>query len=505
MDVKGQSLSKIAIKNSVYALSFASINKLGGLILTVILARLLLPELFGLYSLALSVVVITLILSDFGVDLTSIRYMSKALKKNDKKRARSVFRFLLKVKGLIVLVLILILLLISKPLSQTIFNKPLLFLPLVFSCFYILAESIKGFFGTPFTAKKDIRALVPLELVFQTSKIILSFIAISILSYELKLPGVFIALAISALIFLILEIIILIKKDKEVILGKIIKPDKKRILKYMWFTGIAGITLIFFGSIDTLMLGKFVDAEYLGYYRAALGLVVSISAILPFSGTLLPIFTQIHNKRLNRGFKKSLEYLVILIIPMAIGIAFLSKYIILLIYGEKYLIASSSLLLLSLLIIISPLISLFSTVFQAKEKPKTLAKFMAFSLILNIILNYILIKSFLSFGQEIAVLGAGTATIISNGFFLGVLTRKAKSQFKLDLGKKIILKALFATFIMAIFLFIFNRLTDLNLFLGFLEILLGILIYFSVLFLIKGITKEDLNLLKRVFRKKKIN
>ena len=501
MNIKKENLSKIAVKNSVYSLGFAMINKFGGLILTIILARLLLPELFGLYSLVLSVVVIVVILADFGTDVTAIRYISKALEENNKEKARSIFRFLFKIKSLMILISIIIVLTIAKPLSQIIFNKPLLFWPLIFSCFYIFAESLKSFFGTPFAAKKDIKVLLPVELIFQASKIVLSFIAISMLSYELKVSGIFLAFAISGFLFLALEIFFLIKKDKELILGKLLKINRQKILNYIGFAGIAGITLIFFGSIDTLMLGKFVDAEYLGYYRVALGLVVSISAILPFTGTLLPIFTQIHNRRLDRGFQKSFGYLIILIIPMSIGMMFISKHIILLIYGKEYLPAASSLLVLSILIVISPLISLYSTMFQAQEKPKILAKFMTISLVMNILLNYTLIKILLTISQEYAILGAGIATVISNVFFLGVLVSKTKSQFKIKIDKKIILKSIFSTIIMAIFLFAFMSYVDMNIFSGATMVILATIIYFSAMFFVKGITKEDINLFRTIFKR----
>ncbi len=501
MNIQKQNLSNIAVKNSIYNLSSIIISKIGGLLLTIILARLLLPELFGLYSLIISLVVIAITMTDFGIDIAGVRYMSKALGKEDKKMARSFFRFLFKVKGLLIILIILVTLIIAKPISQTFFNKPLIFLPLLFSCLYIFTESTRTLFTIPFSARKNLKIFPPLELIHQISRLTLSLIAISILSYELKISGIFIAFAISGFLFLFLELFILIKKDREVVFGEIVRINTKRVLKYIGFTGLTGITLAFFGSIDILMLGRFVDAEYLGFYRAALTLVISLASLLPFSGVLLPIFTQIHGKRLDRGFEKSFGYLIILIIPMSIGLMFISKYVIFLIYGKEYLLASSSLLVLSSLIIISPLISLYSTIFQAKEKPKILAKFMLVSLVMNIILNYILIKLLLNISQEYALFGAGSATLISNIFFLVVLINKTKFQFKIKPDKRIILKSIFSTIAMAIFLFIFMKYVNINIFSGVIMIILAALIYFSVMFLIKGLIREDLNLLKIIFRK----
>lgn len=265
--------------------------------------------------------------------------------------------------------------------------------------------------------------------------------------------------------------------------------------------GLTGITLTFFGSVDTLMLGRFVDAEYLGFYRAALTLVISISSLLPFSGVLLPIFTQIHGKRLDRGFEKSLRYFIILAIPMVVGLMFIAKYAILLIYGKEYLLATPSLFVLSFLIIISPVISLYSTLFQAKEKPRLLAKFMLISLVMNITLNYILIKILLNISQGYAILGAGVAILISNLFLLGILINKTKSQFNIKINKNPILKSILATAAMALFLWAFKNLIDIGIVSGTVMIILAAIIYLSFMFLIKGLRKEDLDLLNVLFKR----
>jgi len=502
MSIEKENLSQTAVKNSMYSISVVLLSKIGGFVFTLMLARLLLPELFGLYSLALAVVMIAIAITDAGADLTGMRYISKALGENDKGAARSYFRFLLKIKGLLILISIVIVLLIAKPLSNTVFNKPLFFLPLVFSCLYLIIEPIRSFFGVPFSAKKDLRILPPIELLFQSLKIILSLIAISILSYKFKIPGIFAAFFISGFLSLSLVFIFLVKKDRELIFGKLVWIDKKKILKYMGYMGLTSITLIFFGSIDILMLGHFVEAEYLGYYKAAFVLVASISSLLPFSGILLPIFTQIQGERLDRGFKRSLRYLIILAIPMSVGLIFISKYIILLFYGKEYLPASTPLLVLSILIIISPLISLYSTIFQARDKINLLVKFAIISLLMNIVLNYTLIKLLLNISPEYSIIGASIATLASNAFFLSALIIKTKSQFKIRLDNNIILKSIFATMMMSIFIFAFMKYVEIDILSGIVMIISSAIIYFLIIFLVKGLGKEEISLFKFMLHRK---
>ena len=54
---------------------------------------------------------------------------------------------------------------------------------------------------------------------------------------------------------------------------------------------------------------------------------------------------------------------------------------------------------------------------------------------------------------------------------------------------------------MALFLLVFNNYVDMNLWYGLIEIIIGGTIYFGVLFLTKGATKEDWKLVKSLTRK----
>ena len=69
----------LTIKNSIFQVSTTIISKIGALIFTIILARLLMPELFGLYSLALSTILIFVAFSDFGMGETLVRFVSREL------------------------------------------------------------------------------------------------------------------------------------------------------------------------------------------------------------------------------------------------------------------------------------------------------------------------------------------------------------------------------------------------------------------------------------------
>ncbi|MBU1200868.1 MAG: oligosaccharide flippase family protein [Nanoarchaeota archaeon] len=497
-EIENQNLSKIAVKNSKYIVASTLIFKFGGLIFTILIARLLLPELFGIYALVLSIVTIFSTFTNMGLDETFLRYFSEALGKNNHPKARSYFRHLLKIKAGLVVLTILILLLTSKFLSYKIYDNPLLFYPLIFSCLFILMESFKGFISSVFIATKNVKPLPLLELLHQIFKISFSVLAILVLSQEFRVAGLFFGAALAGFIHLFLLVLILYKKNKNLIVGETETIDKKRVNRYLGFAGLTTVSLVFFGSIDTLMLGKFVESSYLGYYRIALSLILTIISLLSLSSVFLPIFTQIHGKRFERGFQKTLRFLMILAIPATVGIIFIAKHLILIIYGNEYLLATSTLYFLALLIVTAPLITLYTIIFESKEKPKIVSKSVFISLIINIVLNYILITYLLNFGQEYAIIGAGVSTVISRLILMGILITNAKNEFNLSIKGIGLRKPILATFMMALFLLTFNHFVDMNLFFGILEIILGAGIYFGVLLLIKGIGREDLEIIKNL-------
>ena len=279
--------------------------------------------------------------------------------------------------------------------------------------------------------------------------------------------------------------------------------DKKSVNNYLKFMAIASLSLTFFGSIDILMLGKFVAVEYLGYYRAALSLIITIASLFSLSSIFLPVFTQINGKRFSRGFHKTLRYILILSIPATAGIIFIAKYVIKAVYGNEYILGTASIYFLSLLIITTPLIGLYSIIFQSKEKPKIVSSAVLTSLIVNVILNVLVIFLFRR-NPLYMIAGVGLATSLSRVFLLGLLVYRAKREFNFKVRGIGLRAPIFATIIMSLFLVLFNHIVDMNIFFGAIEIILGVVIYFVVLILVKGIKKEDFELIKNAFKRKQV-
>jgi stage V sporulation protein B len=486
----------LAIKNYSHQLKTTLIAKLSGLIFTVLIARLLLPELFGVYTLVLSIVLIIVTLTDLGINSTSVRYISQELGKKNKIMARSYFKYLLKIKSLITVTVILLTILFAKILANNILNKPIIFLPLIVSCVFIFLNSFNGLFLSLFYSLNKREKLPIIEAITQIVKITFSVLAAYLLSDTLKISGIFLAYALAITISLTIFITIIRKKDKYLLVGKTIKIEKHKLLNYLSYMSLASISLVFFGSIDSLMLGRFVNIEYLGFYRVALSLALTVATLMTISGIILPLFTRMNEERIKKAFRKVSKYTVMITIPATVGLILISKQIILAIYGTNYLQAQLPLIFLAPLIITFPLIALYSTIFESRENSKILAKYIIQALILNIILNIILIKSLLQYGDVYVITGVGFATLISRIYYLNRLSKNAKKKFNIKIKKKPIIQSTIGSIIMGGFMIGFDKLFEVKIILGLIEIILAILVYIGIMWIIKGIIKEDINLIK---------
>jgi O-antigen/teichoic acid export membrane protein len=418
----------LAVKNSIYQFSTTLIAKIGSLIFTIIMARLLLPELFGLYSLALSTILVFSVFSDLGVSNALIVFLSKGIKK------KSYYNKLLKLKLKLLFLSSLILLLVSYFVSNYYYDKPI-FYALLAGAIYILFGGLTGFLESGFKALNKFKQPLINEIIFQ----ILRFSLIPLLTlYLLKISAsneiiiFYIILIVSFCYFLRLLFLWIISKKQFTFL-----IDKKEILslneeyklkKFILPLSAMALSGVFFGYTDIIMLGYFVSEKFIGYYSGSFSLITAASTIIGFAGAaLMPIFSKLKGARLKRGFRKSTSISVLISIFSFIFVLKFSSIIIKIVFGNAYLQAVPLLKLFSVLLIIIPLNSIYQTYFISQKRTKILAKLLILSSILNIIFNYIFIKYVLSFGEFYGIFGAGIATIFSQIlFFVGLWVFKER-------------------------------------------------------------------------------
>lgn len=408
----------LAVKNSVYQFSTTLIAKIGSLIFIIILARLLMPELFGLYSLALSTIILFAAFSDLGIGISLVRFISKELSKK-KPNTKGYYDYLIKIKFLLNLVISLIMVLSAYWIANFYYSKPIFF-ALLAGGLYIFIISFMSFYISLYHSVNNFKKVLIRESIFQILRlIIIPLIVLFSLSFseEILFLNIFLALSfcyLAGLVFLLIK--------KPILAGKELnKKEKKRVNKFILPLTVMVLSGVFFGYIDIVMLGRFVDSEFIGYYSAAFALVGSVIVMLGFSSALFPIFSRLGGKKLERGFKKSIKITIPLSLLLIFFTILLAPFIIEIVYGVEY--SNSTLLLrmLALLVFSGPLTAIYTVYFISKGNTKLIAKLLVSTTLLNIILNYVLISILVKQSHYLATVGAVVATLVSRYIYLGLL------------------------------------------------------------------------------------
>jgi len=422
----------LAIKNSFYQFSKDITAKLGSFIFTIILARLLLPEMFGLYSLALSTIMIFIVISHLGINQTVVRFIAKEFGKK-RRKLKAYLLYFGKIKIILMFFSLIILLLSANYIANNFYQKPI-FLALLAGTLYLVFIQIMAFLQAMLQASNHFKAIFKREIIFQISRIVLVPLAVLFaikysLSGEINLMLIILFLAFSlflASLFLFFDVKkIYTQKLKNEKIKKLSKKQKSRTNKFLFATVAIVLSGMFFGNIDRIMLGRFVPSEFIGYYTASFSLIGALTTLIGFAAVVvLPIFSRLKGKRLEQGFKKSIRITLLFSIGAFLATLALAYFVILIAYGKEYIPAANILRLLSPLLFIIPGIAIYSSYYLSQARPQIIAKILIIATILNIFFNYILITLLLPYGNLAAVYGACIATLISQLFYLVGLSRR---------------------------------------------------------------------------------
>jgi O-antigen/teichoic acid export membrane protein len=418
-----------AMKNSSYQLTQNLIFKFGSLFFTIVIARLLLPEVMGLYSLALSTIVLLGSFSDLGIGQAVITYTARFLGKKDFGKAKGYVKQLLQWKILLVSITSLILIGVSYFIAEYYYQKPIFYAILV-GAIYIPVNSLLGFFENMFKSGENFRVPLFKELIVQVLRFVLVPLAI-ILFLKLGISGEgLVVVTISTVTFCyFIALLFLVFKSKRKL--EFLKHKRKTLnegeikglKKFIYPLSATALAGMFFANIDTLMLGHYVQSEFIAFYTAAFSLAAGATAIISFmSISLMPIFAKKTGAALENIFKKSRNVVVLISLFAGIFTYFVAYYIIRIVYGVEYLPAVNVLKIFAIMVALMPISGLFRSYFTTQNKTKVLAWLIIVSAVLNIVFNYFGINYGLKVGGDMGgVYGACIATVFSRVLYLGGL------------------------------------------------------------------------------------
>lgn len=472
----------------VFAGIFAgSVMRYGAYIL---FARLLGPGDYGLISLGLALIGILGMLSLFG--LTKGVPRSIAFHKN-KNITRGIIKTSIKYSLSISISIAVLLLLFSTQISQyfnTSFMEVLPFFAIALPL-YVFVELSASVFGgiKKFNYKVYVREIL-------LSSVLLVVFSILYLSGM----GIYSALFAIVLSYLIPAIISYILIQKEINLFGKTEYISKELLKLSVPLLLASFFFLIIRWSDVIILGIFRTSDYVGIYNTALPTSMALTVVITAVGfVFLPIASELFSKRkindLNSLYSTTTRWLFIAAFPMFLIMLLFPSQIIRIIFGDAYVAAGMSLAILSIGSMVNIATGLVGILLIVMNEPKLVVISGSFAAVLNIILNLTLIPIY-------GMIGAAVSTTICmsavNILMLYFVRKRLKNPYNTQY-----LKHIFAALIPAFLVYLISRtfFEVIPLYIKIIGFVAYILLYALLTIILKGITKEDIIILKSIENK----
>lgn len=467
------------IKNSSALFIAQLVSSAVSLIFGVIIARVLGDTVFGKFAFGLAFTEIFSIFASLGYNTLLIREVSR-----DKEQVNKYLNNIFSFRALFSLILFILIVITINVMNYPDETKIAVYMLGLFQMLEALANVFKVTFRAFEKMEYEAAIIVSVNLISLPLMLVVIYLGYGLIAISL----VYVSIGLMDLLFSFVlcgRKITSVKRDLD------FEFLRKTIPSAVSLSMLAIFALIYV-KIDTVMLSFMKGDAVVGWYNAAYYLVQGLKPIQQMiMSALFPImaFSFIAQKEaLKRIFEKSFKYLFILGLPIAVGITLLADKIILLFYGPSFDNSIVPLKILSWDVLLVFLYGCISFLLVSINRQHQMAFLAGCTALLNIILNLFLIPTY-------SYIGSAFATIIAESFLLLSYIYLSARYFHVLPLHRIIVKPIIASALMGLFLYFFHPYN-----LGVL-IVLGALIYFVVLFLIKGFSNEDISLMKSMFKK----
>ena len=319
----------------------------------------------------------------------------------------------------------------------------------------------------------------------------LIFILISIYT-DLGIIAISVSYIISNLIAFIYEYYVLRKHITKPKFELDLTFSKKIILASLPFA-VTGLLYTIYYSIDVVMLTQLVGDYATGIYNATYKLISVLTLFYSiYIAVVFPVMSKLFEKdkkMLLISFEKSIKYLMLIIIPLAISTVIYSKDIILLFYGQEYLPASSVLSILIWTVCLLFISGACNTLLNASHKEVTITKIYTIAALFNIILNLFMIPYLSYDGAAITTVLSDILIVIIQLYVIYRLGHRPDKKLYYDL-----LKIIAGSAILGIALYFLK----LNMWVA---IPVGIIIYFATIYFLKVFDDDDEYMIKEILGK----
>lgn len=461
-------------KNTTFLTSAYVWQKLLAFVYFVLVARFIGVENLGKYTFAIAFATLFAVLLDLGFNSALIRESAKF-----KERAADYLSSVLSIKMIVAVLVYGLVALAINLLGYPPLTKLLVYLaaiPMVFDQF------ANTFWGA-WRGQQNLR-YESLNIVI--NQVIILIIGLGVLFLKLPLPYLMLP-------FILASTFSMIFAGVSVRRGLAIKYRPlfdmallKTILKIAVPFALIAIFSRVYGYIDSVMLSKMVGDKAVGWYSVAMKIPFALQFIpAALAASIFPAFSHhfINNKeQLRLTFERVMKFLLVIVVPMSVGIAILARPIVLMFYGQEYLPAA-----LPLQILMAGLVFVFlnfplGALLNGCDRHVLNMYLVGAVMVVNVALNVFVIPRFSFVGAAAAFVASHTLLFVAGMIASARIIPYAKARMLLAAGQTIVSAGAMAVVILALI----DKLHFILL------IIIGAIVYAVMIFLVRGLTVEEM-------------
>jgi O-antigen/teichoic acid export membrane protein len=464
---------------------------------SIVVARLLGPEGNGLYTIVFVVPSLILGFIDPGVGAALTRFTAKFRAEGRNDLAAGVIKRGFLFKFPISSISSLLCFIFSDDLATIVLRRPDIGIFIKISSLMILSQTIFNFLGESFLGLDKMEGNALILDVEALVKSILSPVLI-ILGFGIigALAGHIISFMVAGLIGGILLLKFYHRLGKAS--GEKFISGIRGMISYGFPLYNANLLNTILAQIQILILAFFVSNADIGNFNVAVSLLTLVGVLTyPFSA-LFPAFSKVKAGSHEHAnlFKFSVKYTAILIVPVSLMVAILSKDIIFTLYGRVY---NSAPFFLSLYVLTNLYAGLGSVVFSHLFNGAGETRLSFYSTLINFVVllpfAYILTQSNGVFGLLISIL---ISTTCSFAFSLWAAIKKIRVRIDFSSSFRVYLASFLSsipTLLLSLYIQFYYRFIGLILY-----ICVFLFLYFTLLPIVGAIEKSDVENIRLLFK-----
>ena len=492
-------MAKVSAKGSFHLLWGLAVSTIISAVGMILIARLLAPPEYGVYTIVLTIPNLIGVFRDWGISSAIIKFGAQYKSEGKNDNIRSILVSALLFEIIIGIILFLFSFLISGFLATNVYNRPQISFLMQISSSLILTGAIIATAQGAFTGIEKME-LNSLTMVIQS--VLKTALVAGLVIIGMGTLGAVTGAVISSLLAAVASLFLLRMLYRLHVQAPMYKLNIVANIKILLKFGLPLSGYFILGALlpqfYNIILPIYTSDTVIGNYSVANNFVVLITFFAtPITTVMFPAFSKLNahkdGETLRNVYKFSIKYASLLVIPAAFMVIALSQPAVSTLFGNKYSDAPLFLALLAIGYVITAVGNLSNgNLINGQGETKFMLKMSLLMAAIGFPLGLVLISNFGVLGLILAINTAGIPCIILE---LNFIKRNYNVSVDYSSSAKIALSSTLAAIVTLSFEFIAN-------FNNILKLLLGGLIFMTIVIIAlvktKTVTKIDIKNLREM-------